>query len=83
MGLGIVLFWPALFFLEGGDGVEAEEFAQLKGKLEAVEKSAVQQDCRIIIPKIKMPEKTAQKLDTFPLGPGYLPNQETSAKPAE
>ncbi len=37
MGVGLVLFWPALFFLEGGDGVEASEYALLKGKYEAVE----------------------------------------------
>jgi hypothetical protein len=81
LGIGLVAFWPVLFFLEGGDGSEAQEFARLKGELDAIEKSAVQQDCRIIIPKIKIPEKTAQNLDSFPLGPGYLPNQDTSTRP--
>ena len=30
MGIGLVLFLPALFFLEGGDGLEAAEYSQLK-----------------------------------------------------
>lgn len=37
MGVGLVLFWPALFFLEGGDGAQSAEYALLKGKYEAVE----------------------------------------------
>ena len=41
MALG-VLFWPALFFLEGGDGPEATEYAQLKGQYEALRTLAVQ-----------------------------------------
>lgn len=35
MGVGLVLFWPALFFLEGGDGALQAEYALLKGKYEA------------------------------------------------
>ena len=45
MGLGLVLFWPALFFLEGGDGPEAQEYARLKGEKDALEKIAVQKQC--------------------------------------
>ena len=33
MGVGLVLFWPALLFLEGGDGPEAAEFSQLKRRV--------------------------------------------------
>lgn len=45
MGVGLLLFWPTLFFLEGGDGPEAQEFAQLKGEKEALEKVAIQKEC--------------------------------------
>ena len=41
MAFGI-LFWPALFFLEGGDGPEAADYAQLKGQYEALRTLAVQ-----------------------------------------
>lgn len=45
MGLGLILFWPTLFFLEGGDGPEAQEYARLKGEREALESAAVQKRC--------------------------------------
>lgn len=45
MGVGMILLWPALFFLEGGDGPEAAEFARLKGEQEALEKTAIANHC--------------------------------------
>ena len=45
MGVGLLLFWPTLLFLEGGNGPEAQEFARLKGEKEALEKVAVQKEC--------------------------------------
>jgi len=45
MGVGLVLFWPALFFLIGDD--KKEELARLKGEYEALEKIAIQKDCNI------------------------------------
>jgi hypothetical protein len=45
MAVGLVLFWPALFFLEGGDGPQAAEYARLKGEREALETVAVQKNC--------------------------------------
>ena len=36
MGIGLVLFWPALFFLDG-DTPQANEYARLKGEFEALE----------------------------------------------
>jgi hypothetical protein len=49
MAVGMVLFWPALFFLEGGDGPEAAEYARLRGENEALEKVAIQKKCNIVI----------------------------------
>jgi hypothetical protein len=54
MGVGLVLFWPALFFLEGGDGPEAAEYAQLKGEFEALRENSVQKKCGI---ESKSPEE--------------------------
>lgn len=45
MAIGLVLFWPALFFLEGGDGPEAQEFSQLKGEAEALQKASYEKNC--------------------------------------
>ena len=47
MALGMVIFWPALFFLEGGDGPEAAEYARLKGEKEAIEKTAIAKNCAL------------------------------------
>ena len=47
MGVGLVLFWPALFFLEGGDGPEAAEYAQMKGEFNALRTNSVQKKCNI------------------------------------
>lgn len=47
MGIGLIVFWPALFFLEGGDGPEATEYAQLKGEFEALRENSVSKSCGI------------------------------------
>jgi len=44
MGVGLILFWPALFFIDG-DGTEAQEYARLKGEREALEQAAIRKDC--------------------------------------
>ena len=44
MGVGLVLFWPTLFFLKG-DGVEAQEYARLKGEHEAFDAAYIQKNC--------------------------------------
>ena len=45
MTVGLVLFWPALFFLEGGDGPEAQEYSNLKGEFKALRTAAVKKKC--------------------------------------
>lgn len=47
MGVGLILFWPTLFFLEGGDGPEAAEYARLRGEVEALEEAANLKKCKI------------------------------------
>ena len=49
MALGLIIFWPALFFLEGGDGADAAEFSRLKGEFEALEQMSIQKSCGIQI----------------------------------
>jgi hypothetical protein len=41
---GIILFWPALFFL-GGTKEEEAEFGRLKGEFNALEKVSIQKNC--------------------------------------
>lgn len=60
LGVGLLLFWPSLFFLEGGDGPEATEYAQLKGEYEALRTNAVQRKCSI---EAKSPEQIMKEAD--------------------
>ena len=45
-GVGAVLFWPALLFIDG-DGPEATEYAQLKGQRKAIEEESFRRDCNV------------------------------------
>lgn len=50
MGVGLVLFWPALFFISGSD--RSAELARLKGEVEAIEKAAIRKDCDDVVSSI-------------------------------
>ena len=45
MGVGMLLFWPSLFFLEGGDTPEASEYARIKGEVDALNEASIQKSC--------------------------------------
>lgn len=45
MGVGLVLFWPSLFFIAGDD--QKEEVGRLKGEYDALEQAAIEKDCDI------------------------------------
>ncbi len=44
--VGLVLFWPALFFMKG-DGADAAEVARLKGEMQAIEQVNRVKNCGI------------------------------------
>ena len=46
LGVGLVLFWPALFFMIGGD--KKDELANLKGQFDALESAAIQKECSVV-----------------------------------
>jgi hypothetical protein len=45
-GVGIILFWPALFFMKG-DGAQAAEVSRLKGEMAAIQTVNRQKNCGI------------------------------------
>lgn len=51
MGVGLILLWPVLFTLEGGDGPEAAEYARLKGEYEALNQAATMKRCDMRLAK--------------------------------
>jgi hypothetical protein len=46
MGVGIVIFWPALLFTKGNDENTAE-LARLKGSMDAIEQASIAKHCGI------------------------------------
>lgn len=59
MGVGLVLFWPALFFLAGGD--HAEELKRLKGEYEALDIAWIDKECA---KKVAAPDVAVKADDT-------------------
>ena len=62
MTVGMLLLWPTLFWLEGGDGPQAQEYARLKGEAEALQQAAIQQKCQLnLIPNAVAEIEKAEK----------------------
>lgn len=61
MGVGLVLLWPTLFFLEGGDGPDAAEYKRLKGEYEAIEKVSNLKDCGLDFVKSDPVSETSEQ----------------------
>ena len=45
MTAGMLIFWPTLLLLEGGDGPEADEYCRLKGEKETLTNLAREKGC--------------------------------------
>lgn len=52
MGVGLVLLWPTLFWLDG-DTPQAAEYARLKGEFQAIEGAGVRKNCNIKVEKVE------------------------------
>lgn len=48
-GVGIILFWPALFAL-GGTKQQEADYARLKGEYDAIQQAAIMKKCSALIP---------------------------------
>jgi hypothetical protein len=44
--VGVVIFWPSLFFI-GGDKQTAAQLAQLKGEMDAIQQESIRKNCGI------------------------------------
>lgn len=47
MGVGLIVFWPALFFMKG-NGADAAQVGQLKGQMQAIESVSNEKHCGIV-----------------------------------
>lgn len=61
LGVGLVLFWPALFFMIGKD--KKEELGRLKGEYEALEQAAIQKECSSVIQELEAARRAAAEQD--------------------
>ena len=67
MALSLVLFWPALFFIDG-DGPEAQEYGRLKGEYDALEKTSIKKSCGHEFKELVIPKKEVSETpDDIPL----------------
>ena len=60
MGVGLVLFWPALFALAAGED-RKEELARLKGEADALEQSAINKQCTEVLAQIEEERKLLEE----------------------
>jgi hypothetical protein len=59
IGVGLILFWPALFFLHGNAETTAD-VARLKGQMDALEQASIRKKCGIVFQNA--PEKAPDPL---------------------
>lgn len=62
MGVGLVLLWPVLFALDGNNP-QAAEYGRLKGEFEALEKAAIQKNCKIKVEPIVVKKPVTEDKD--------------------
>jgi hypothetical protein len=65
MGVGLIIFWPALFFI-GGNDQQTAELARLRGEMEALEQVSIRKRCGITFqrqaPQQQAPQRQAEHL---------------------
>jgi hypothetical protein len=66
MGVGLVVFWPALFLMKGNDE-NGVELAHLKGSMDALEEESIKKKCGITFQHVTpTPPKSAQPMPEYP-----------------
>ena len=58
VAIGLLLFWPALLLVEGGDGAEAAEYGRLQGEWRELTAEATRKNCDMSsLPTEPFPER--------------------------
>jgi hypothetical protein len=55
MGVGLIVFWPALLFTKGNDETTAE-LARLRGQMDAIEQASIRKRCGITFQRGPAPQ---------------------------
>ncbi|WP_220703171.1 hypothetical protein [Alicycliphilus denitrificans] len=82
MGVGLVLFWPALFAL-GGTKQQEAEYARLKGEHDALQQAAVAKKCTMMTAKNDAPAAVMPAAPTVTATAAVADATGTPAAPAE
>lgn len=82
MGVGLVLFWPALFAL-GGTKQQEAEYARLKGEHDALQQAAVAKKCTMMTAKNDAPAAAMPAAPTVTATAAVADATGTPAAPAE
>ncbi|HWA30973.1 MAG TPA: hypothetical protein VG867_07735 [Rhizomicrobium sp.] len=65
MGVGLIVFWPALLMVKGNDE-NAVELARLKGQMDAIEEASIKKRCGITFQHITpTPPKSGQPMPEY------------------
>ncbi len=59
-GVGMILFWPALFAL-GGTKAQEAEYGRLRGEYDAVQKVSVEKKCPGVVTSAPIPAASASR----------------------
>ena len=65
MGVGLIVFWPAMLMTKGNDENTAE-LARLKGQMDAIEQVSIQKKCGISFQRETPPPEVPVARDTNP-----------------
>jgi hypothetical protein len=57
MGVGLIVFWPALLFTKGNDENTAE-LARLRGQMDAIEQTSIKKRCGITFQHAAPPQQS-------------------------
>jgi hypothetical protein len=79
--VGIVLFFPTLFFL-GGTKQQEAEYGRLKGEYEAIQQTAVQKNCAGLVAPTQQAGQPAAPAASQAVGTTTLPVAQPAAAPA-
>jgi hypothetical protein len=89
VAVSLILFWPAIFFVSGGNEEDVAEYKQLTAEYSALEKKAAQNDCTNTL-TVESPEELIRKNESGMLAEnenssdrgGPIPEQEQDDEPA-
>ena len=56
-GVGVILFWPSLFFIKG-DGQTAAELGRLRGEYDAIQQASIMKNCEVRFQERQAPPAT-------------------------